>query len=111
MRSQLAALLAHEHAPLVLAQQASGIPAHLPLFTALFNYRHSRARGTRGDTAARGEHAVPGISLGPAQNRTNYPLSVSVDDTGTGFGVSADAVAPADPRQLCACCAPAWTTW
>ena len=45
---------------------------------------------------------MPGISLGPAQNRTNYPLNVSVDDTGTGFGLSADAVAPADPRQLCA---------
>ncbi len=97
MRSQLAGLLAHEHAPLVLAQQASGIPAHLPLFTALFNYRHVRPRGTRADTAQ-----VPGIGLGPAQDRTNYPLNVSVDDTGTGFGLSVDAVAPADPRQLCA---------
>jgi hypothetical protein len=97
MRSQLAALLTHEHAPLVLAQQASGIPAHLPLFTTLLNYRHSRPRDTRGDTAPRGGTTqMPGIRL------SHYPLTVSVDDTTTGFAVTVDAVAPADPRQLCA---------
>ncbi len=85
LRSQLAGLLAHEHAPLVLAQQASGVPAGLPLFTTLLNYRHSRPRGARTpDARAQGT----GIAIIGGQERTNYPLGVSVDDTGTGFGSS-----------------------
>ena len=35
-------------------------------------------------------------------DRTNYPLVVSVDDRGDGFAVTADAVAPAVPEQVCA---------
>ena len=99
LRSQLAGLLAHEHAPLVLAQQASGIPADLPLFTTLLNYRHSGPGGTRiRDARVR----RTGVAIIGGQDQTNYPLHVSVDDRGTGFGIAADAVAPADPDQLCA---------
>ena len=73
MRSQLAGLLAHEHAPLVLAQQASGIPANLPLFTTLLNYRHSRRRGTR-YAAARAPSTGVGIVTAAWSISTNYPL-------------------------------------
>ncbi len=97
MRSQLAGLLAHEHAPLVVAQQASGLPAQLPLFTALLNYRHSQPRPHDGAAAS-----APGVHQVSGQGGTNYPLTVSVDDTGTGFWLTTEVVAPGDPGLVCA---------
>ena len=35
------------------------------------------------------------------RERSNYPLAVSVDDTGTGFGLTVQAVAPVDPQRVC----------
>ncbi|TQF02750.1 hypothetical protein E6W39_11375 [Kitasatospora acidiphila] len=76
MRRQLAELLVHEHAPLSLAQQASGIQGGSPLFTSLFNYRHS-------GTAARGSGpSLEGVGLLTVSDHTNYPVTVSVDDMG-----------------------------
>ena len=37
-----------------------------------------------------------------ARDRSNYPLDVSVDDLGDGFVITVNAVAPADPEQVCA---------
>ncbi len=92
MASQLAGLLVHEHAPLSLAQQASGVAAPAPLFTTLFNYRYTRPATTEPDAAALG-----GISVLAGQERNNFPMTVLVDDTGTGFQIDTQAVSPADP--------------
>ncbi|MFB8174112.1 amino acid adenylation domain-containing protein, partial [Kitasatospora purpeofusca] len=96
MRSQLAELLVHEHAPLSLAQQASGMTGGSPLFTSIFNYRHSEA------AAQDGGPGLAGVRLMRASDPTNYPVSVAVDDLGSGFFLTAEAVAPADAERICA---------
>ena len=93
MQAQLAELMVHEHATLALAQQASGVTAPAPLFTALLNYRHS---SDGAGPVGTGE----GIEVLYGQERTNYPLVVSVDDFGTGFGLSVQAVMPIDPELV-----------
>ena len=91
-RDGLAALCEHEQAPLALALRCSGVPQPLPLFSTLLNYRHSPARSNL---------VREGIRLLEAEERTSYPLAFSVDDTGEGFILTAQAVAGIDPqRQL-----------
>ncbi|HZM76251.1 MAG TPA: amino acid adenylation domain-containing protein, partial [Candidatus Limnocylindrales bacterium] len=93
MRGQLADLLEHEHAPLAVAQQASGMPPDTPLFTALFNYRYSTRRPARQDA----QDMLPGMRLVYSRERTNYPLTVSVDDHGDSMSLAVDVAVPVDP--------------
>ena len=93
MQVQLAGLLAHEHAPLALAQQASGVAAPAPLFTTLLNYRHTPA-------ARRGGGGLGGVEVLSGRDRTNYPVTVSVDDSGSGFFLTVQTVAPASAQQV-----------
>uniref|UniRef100_UPI0014316AEF non-ribosomal peptide synthetase n=2 Tax=Pseudomonas viridiflava TaxID=33069 RepID=UPI0014316AEF len=96
---RLSGLLAHEHAPLALAQRCSALPAGAPLFSALLNYRHSAAPQT---ADAPTSDAWQGIELLEADERSNYPLTLSVDDLGKGFDLTALTSAGIDARRICA---------
>ena len=76
----LAELIRHEHAPLALAQRCSGVPAQTPLFSSLFNYRHSPA--VEAPVEVDSEQAADRIEVLWSEERTNYPLTLSVDDLG-----------------------------
>ena len=89
----LTGLMRHEHAPLALAQRASQVAAPSPVFTSLLNYRHGR----RGSTSVDAASAWEGIEFLGAEERTNYPLSMSVDDLGQAFSLTAHCVAGVDP--------------
>ncbi|RMQ48866.1 Amino acid adenylation, partial [Pseudomonas cichorii] len=94
--ANLSALLAHEHASLVLAQRCSGVEAPTPLFSALLNYRHlENHSGT--DSAA----AWEGIQALAGEERTNYPLTLSVDDLGEGFNLTVMAEAQIGAERVC----------
>ncbi len=92
-QQRLTALLAHEHAPLALAQRCSGLPVGAPLFTTLLNYRHGSAGHTQGE-------AWQGIELLATEERSNYPLSISVDDLGQGFSLTVQATDGLDPQRI-----------
>jgi amino acid adenylation domain-containing protein len=96
VRRGMSGLVAHEHAPLALAQRAAGLPGQTPLFTSIFNYRHSQASDEGTGTL------LDGVDVIYHRDRTNYPLAGAVSDTGSGFTLTVYAVSPADPERVCA---------
>ncbi|MFN5410404.1 AMP-binding protein, partial [Bradyrhizobium sp.] len=96
VQRHLAELLRHEHAPLALAQRCSGVAAPAPLFSALLNYRHS------GSGSGSGSGGLEGIKGFGGEERTNYPLTLSVDDLGVGFALTAQVVASVAAARVCA---------
>src|ERR1051325_4690702 len=63
-------LMRHEHASLALAQRCSGVPAPLPLFSALLNYRHSP--GAAAGSSQEAMKAWQGMVGLRGEERTNY---------------------------------------
>ena len=92
---ELGELLSHEQASLVVAQRCSGVGGSVPLFSALLNCRNI---GARVDTAKWDD--AEGIREIDWRYWTNYPFSLSVDDTGDGFLLTAQTDQRIDPRQL-----------
>ena len=91
---ELVELLSHEQSSLALAQRCSGVAGSTPLFSTLLNYRHSTASRDAGWSQ------MSGIEVLAAQERTNYPIMLAVDDQGEGFAVTAQTDCRIDPRRM-----------
>jgi amino acid adenylation domain-containing protein len=91
---ELIQLLSHEQASLSVAQRCSGIVGSAPLFSALLNYRHSVPDPEADWAGARG------IRVLASQERTNYPITLSVDDLGEGFTLTAQTDLRIEPRRM-----------
>ncbi|EUB87249.1 non-ribosomal peptide synthetase [Pseudomonas sp. GM30] len=95
--ARLTALLGHEHASLALAQRCSGVASPSPLFSALLNYRHS----DESELLEPSSQAWRGIETLANEERTNYPLTMSVDDFGNGLRLTGRAVAQIGAQRIC----------
>ncbi|MBD1229037.1 non-ribosomal peptide synthetase, partial [Xenorhabdus griffiniae] len=91
----LITLLEHEQTPLVLAQRCSGVEQPMPLFSSLLNYRHSSS----GETEAV-DTIWTGIRTLSAEERTNYPITLSVDDLGNGFQLTTQTISEIAPERI-----------
>ena len=98
---RLAELLRHEHASLAQAQRWSGVAAPSPLFSALLNYRHNSPPPVRKDDDAEVSHPLAGVEFLSSEERTNYPLSLSVEDFGEALGLTAQVVKEVSPERVC----------
>jgi amino acid adenylation domain-containing protein len=96
-RSRMTELLVHEQASLSLAQRCSGVAPPMPLFTALMNYRHNHENGQ----AKQANAGLQGIRLLDEDARNNYPITMSVEDLGQGFALTALSCPGIDGLQLC----------
>jgi hypothetical protein len=91
---RLASLLDHEHASLALAQRCSSVPQGTPLFSTMMNYRHNAVSSDK-------TWSPTGIEYLYSQERTNYPLTLSVEDNGVSLGLTAEVAQPFSSIQVC----------
>ena len=91
----LAELLRHEHASLALAQRCSQVVAPAPLFSTILNYRHNRMALTTND------HQLRAVERLDGEERTNYPIDISVEDRGEALGLIASVLLPLSAAHVC----------
>ncbi|MGC2781004.1 MAG: AMP-binding protein, partial [Bradyrhizobium sp.] len=98
--ARLAELMRHEHASLAMAQRCSGVAPPTPLFSAILNFRH----GQRHERPVAATLAAPlqDIEWLGAEERTNYPLMLAVDDDGDGLRLTVQVAAQVAPDRICA---------
>jgi amino acid adenylation domain-containing protein/thioester reductase-like protein len=93
---RLNSLLAHEQASLATAQRCSAVPSGMPLFTTLINYRHAAIV----DADDKALTAWEGARVLFSEERSNYPLTLTVDDFGDNFALTVQAAPGIDPLRI-----------
>ncbi|AVA24298.1 non-ribosomal peptide synthetase [Rhizobium sp. NXC24] len=94
----LARLVSHEHAPLLLAQRCSRVLAPAPLFSALLNYRQQRDQPQISGELDRAEQGIEFLGF---EERSNYPLTFSVDDLGDTFRLTVQMASTSEVDRIC----------
>ena len=83
MQRELLESLNHEQASLAIAQRCSGISGSIPLFTTLLNYRHGKRDSELWANSTQGYREIATFGW------TNYPITLSIDDLGEDFVLTA----------------------
>ncbi|WP_255481709.1 non-ribosomal peptide synthetase, partial [Rhodanobacter sp. ANJX3] len=100
VHDRLVSLVHHESASLALAQRCSGVQLPSPLFSGVFNYRHNRTVAL--DGIDEDNHAMRDVRFVKTVERTNYPLTMCVDDFGDRLALTALVETPHSPERLVA---------
>ncbi|MDY6947304.1 MAG: amino acid adenylation domain-containing protein [Pseudomonadota bacterium] len=93
-QAELVELVTHEQASLAMAQRCSAVDGSSALFTSLLNYRH----GDINVESLLGQ--ADGVRIIGGTDRTSYPITLSVDDQGDAFGLTAQTDHRIDPQRL-----------
>ena len=93
-RDQLTELMNFEQTPLSFAKSCSGLSGECPLFSAVLNFRHSSLYSDAEWSSA------SGITELAIQRRSNYPMSLSVDELIDRFKLTARVALPADAARV-----------
>jgi amino acid adenylation domain-containing protein len=101
---ELVELLNYEQTPLAVVQRCSGITAASPLFSALLNYRNSVVSPhEEGSISAGGPDVTSGVRVLAREGLTNYPITLSVDDLGEAFVLTAQTDSRVAPARVAGC--------
>src|SRR6266545_1647285 len=99
--ARLADLLMHEHASLALAQRCSEVAAATPLFSAILNYRHNLKPETATEYILENLHPLAGVEPLGGLERTNYPITLSIEDHRRALRLIAEVAWPLSPERMC----------
>src|SRR5262249_7711120 len=94
-QQELLGCMQHEHVSLAVAQRCSGISSALPLFTSLLNFRYADS-----DPEVDWANTAAGTRVLDSRVWTNYPITISVDDQGEDFRVTAQVDCRVDAGSM-----------